>query len=563
MSVAFTQGRLHTAANGKVVCSKSLQRVRPQFSYSKQSTVCNTAVVDAPVSPEVDAAAVPKLKLNQYIREGHYESSLVQLQASKRDSEQPSITTRLQPLDLSQTADIAVVGCGPAGLFLAAELAKRGLNVALLGNDVPFVNNYGVWTDEFKALGLEHTLECSWPDAVCYFGEGKEVKVGRGYGRVGRRKLREHLLQLCEKAGVRFMATQVEDIVISQDGMTCQLTISNGAKLNSRLVTLAAGAAAGKFLQYESGAPLVAAQTAYGIEAEVEGYEGAYPPGLMTFMDFRRHHSGVWEGTAQRLKAGAYPNAGDGLWGTADEVPSFLYAMPLGGKRVFLEETCLVAKPALPFATLKRRLDRRLAAMGIKVTEVHEEEWSYIPVGGPLPLPNQPITAFGAAANLIHPATGFSVSRSFREAPLLADEVVSALSKNLPVADTANKVWATLWPQEKRTQSSFHVFGMELLANLDLKATNDFFNTFFNLPPFYWRGFLASTLTSSDLIAFALITFVKAPWDIKFRLIAHLATDPAGQYLINAYTAKFSEEGSKTAESPDTPAIDASVASSQ
>lgn len=45
------------------------------------------------------------------------------------------------------------------------------------GNDVPFVNNYGVWVDEFKALGLEHTLERSWPDATCYFRESKPVQV--------------------------------------------------------------------------------------------------------------------------------------------------------------------------------------------------------------------------------------------------------------------------------------------------------------------------------------------------------------------------------------------------
>lgn len=40
-----------------------------------------------------------------------------------------------------------------------------------------------------------------------------------------------------------------------------------------------------------------------------------------------------------------------------------------------------------------------------------EEEWSYIPVGGPLPVAGQPVTAFGAAANLIHPATGYSIAR--------------------------------------------------------------------------------------------------------------------------------------------------------
>ena len=37
-----------------------------------------------------------------------------------------------------------------------------------------------------------------------------------------------------------------------------------------RLATLASGAAAGKFLRYEAVAPSVAAQTAYGIECEVQ-----------------------------------------------------------------------------------------------------------------------------------------------------------------------------------------------------------------------------------------------------------------------------------------------------
>ncbi len=46
----------------------------------------------------------------------------------------------------------------------------------------------------------------------------------------------------------------------------------------------------------------MAAQTAYGIEAEVEGYPEAYNSELMLFMDFRRHHSGIWESTAKRLK---------------------------------------------------------------------------------------------------------------------------------------------------------------------------------------------------------------------------------------------------------------------
>ena len=46
--------------------------------------------------------------------------------------------------------DLVVIGCGPAGLALAAESAKLGLKVGLIGPDLPFTNNYGVWEDEFN-----------------------------------------------------------------------------------------------------------------------------------------------------------------------------------------------------------------------------------------------------------------------------------------------------------------------------------------------------------------------------------------------------------------------------
>jgi lycopene epsilon-cyclase len=61
----------------------------------------------------------------------------------------------LQLLPISdEILDLVIIGCGPAGLSLASESAKKGLNVGLIGPDLPFTNNYGVWEDEFKGIQL-------------------------------------------------------------------------------------------------------------------------------------------------------------------------------------------------------------------------------------------------------------------------------------------------------------------------------------------------------------------------------------------------------------------------
>ncbi|CAN0384254.1 unnamed protein product, partial [Discosporangium mesarthrocarpum] len=65
-----------------------------------------------------------------------------------------------------------------------------------------------------------------------------------------------------------------------------------------------------------------------------------------------------------------------------NDVPTFLYAMPLGEspagrKKIFFEETSLVARPPITFDLCKERLYKRLAHHGIKVTKVFDEEFCY------------------------------------------------------------------------------------------------------------------------------------------------------------------------------------------
>ncbi|KAI4344542.1 hypothetical protein L6164_011757 [Bauhinia variegata] len=88
------------------------------------------------------------------------------------------------------------------------------------------------------------------------------------------------------------------------------------------------------------------------------------------------------------------------------KLSNILYVMPMSPTRVFFEETCLASKDAMPFDLLKKNLFSRINTMGIRITKTYEEEWSYILVGGSFPNTEQKNLAFGAAASMVHPATG-------------------------------------------------------------------------------------------------------------------------------------------------------------
>ncbi|KAH0707956.1 hypothetical protein KY289_013032 [Solanum tuberosum] len=328
-----------------------------------------------------------------YIKAGGSQLVFVQMQQKKDMDQQSKLSDELQQISAGQTVlDLVVIGCGPAGLALAAESAKLGLNVGLVGPDLPFTNNYGVWEDEFKDLGLQACIEHVWRDTIVYLDDDDPILIGRAYGRVSRHLLHEELLKRCVEAGVLYLNSKVDRIVEATNGHSL-VECEGDVVIPCRFVTVASGAASGKFLQYELGGPRVSVQTAYGVEVEVDN--NPFDPSLMVFMDYRdyvRHD-------AQSLEA---------------KYPTFLYAMPMSPTRVFFEETCLASKDAMPFDLLKKKLMLRLNTLGVRIKEIYEEEWSYIPVGGSLPNTEQKTLAFGAAASMVHPATGHPGTLSSR-----------------------------------------------------------------------------------------------------------------------------------------------------
>ncbi|XP_051149504.1 lycopene epsilon cyclase, chloroplastic isoform X2 [Andrographis paniculata] len=406
-----------------------------------------------------------------YVKAGGSEILFVQMQQQKRMDHQSKLSDKLPRILLSSDhiLDLVVIGCGPAGLALAAESAKLGLHVGLIGPDLPFTNNYGVWEDEFKDLGLERCIEHVWRDTIVYLDESDPIFIGRAYGRVSRYLLHEELLKRCVESGVSYISTKVERISEASSGhrvVECEGNI----EIHCRLATVASGAASGKLLEYEVGGPRVSVQTAYGVEVEVEN--NPYDPSLMVFMDYRDY-------TKHKVQS------------LEEQYPTFLYAMPVSPTRVFFEETCLASKDAMPFDALKNKLMARLETMGVGIVRTYEEEWSYIPVGGSLPSTEQRNLAFGAAASMVHPATGYSVVRSLSEAPKYASVIANILKQsNAKSPTSASRIsqnislqaWNALWPQERKRQRAFFLFGLALILQLDTEGIRTFFRSFFRLP---------------------------------------------------------------------------------
>lgn len=102
--------------------------------------------------------------------------------------------------------DLLVVGAGPAGLSVAQQVASKGLSVVCVDPmpDSVWPNNYGVWVDEFEALGLTDCLDYVWPKAVVFLDTHEKKNLDRPYGRVNRRALKTKMATRCVKEGVAF-----------------------------------------------------------------------------------------------------------------------------------------------------------------------------------------------------------------------------------------------------------------------------------------------------------------------------------------------------------------------
>ena len=400
-----------------------------------------------------------------------------------------------------------VLGGGPAALCMASELKQRGVAVQGLAPkpvDSPWPNTYGIWAEELKALQLDHLLEHRWSDTVSYFGAGGSSEQdqltshGIDYGLFDRAAFQEHCLKRAE--GVTWLEGKAERVESGSDITT--VFCGSGTTLQARLVLDASGSGSPYIRRPDHGP--VAGQAAYGVVGRFSG--NPIEAGRFVLMDYRCDHL-----TASQR----------------NEPPTFLYAMDLGGGLFFLEETSLAHAPGVSYDVLKQRLDQRLKHREVRVTEVIHEEFCLFPMNLPLPDRDQPVLAFGGAASMVHPASGYMVGALLRRGPGLAEALAKALAEQpaLGSAALARRGWNELWPTELVLRHQLYQFGLGRLMGFNEALLRRHFATFFTLPQHEWFGFLTNTLPLPRLMVVMLRLFALSPWQLRRGLVFGAPTD--------------------------------------
>ncbi|MEU5843949.1 lycopene cyclase family protein [Rhodococcus sp. NPDC047139] len=333
-------------------------------------------------------------------------------------------------------ADVLVAGLGPAGRALAFRAAAAGLAVTAV--DVRpqrrWTATYAAWADELPAW-LPEDVVAAHVGAPAAWTRGSRV-VERPYQVLDTARLQNFL----DLEAVTVVTGRARDL--DEHGVT----LEDGRRLRARCVVDARGVPAD---------PQRAQQTAFGVIVDDATAAPALDGQDAWFMDWRRDN-----GTAP------------------GDIPSFLYAVPVGDGHTILEETCLVGRPALGLAELERRLYARLTARGVRTTGEERIERVRFAVEGVATAPG--VIGFGARGGLMHPATGYAVATALSS----ADAVVDAVRRGTDPQ-------RVLWSASSRSVATMRQMGLRVLLRLDAGGAIDFFDAFFDMPVARQRAYLS------------------------------------------------------------------------
>ncbi|WP_235900430.1 lycopene cyclase family protein [Lolliginicoccus suaedae] len=367
-------------------------------------------------------------------------------------------------------ADILVAGLGPAGRALAHRATVAGLSVVAIDKNPKraWTATYGAWLDELPPWLPGATIAARAPQPVAW-GHRRHT-IDRTYVVLDTPALQRHL-----SLG---NATVVQGSIEQLDPGGTRL--ASGEHLRARLVVDARGIPR---------SPRSAEQTAYGVLVPAATARILLDGASALFMDWR----------APRRSGGV--------------TPSFLYAVPVGGGRWLLEETCLAGRPALGIGELRQRLHDRLAGRGIDLDGTEPTETVRFPLRPPRGFVPAGVLGFGARGGLGHPATGYSVAASMRA----ADAVAAAV---LQRSDPARALHS--W--RSRAVSALRAKGLASLLALPPSEVAGFFDVFFELPPAQQRAYLSGREDLAGLTAAMTALFARVPSSTRARLARSVLT---------------------------------------
>ncbi len=373
--------------------------------------------------------------------------------------------------------DVLVAGAGPAGWAIAGACAQLGLDTVLVdpAPGRPWRPTYGAWRGELPS-GLAATVAAG--------GHGSAIgtvahELGWDYTVLDNGALRDALAS----PGVRVRTGHVRPDDLDGAAVVMDATGQRRALLGG------------------ARRPPAAEQTAVGVVVDAAVAAPLVEPGRVLFMDWRPRH-------------------GERGW------PSFLYGVPVAPGRVLLEETSLARRPGLGLAVLRRRLRTRLARHGIEAGDRAEERVRFV-VDTPLPprrARNGPVVPFGAAAPLIHPATGFSVAAALRLAPRLAVAVRDGLDRSGaagggPPARAGAAAWRTVWSRRALAVHGLRRTGLEALLAMPPQQVPEFFDVFFGLPERHRWAYLTGREDLAGMAAAMRALFAASPWPLRRHLV--------------------------------------------
>ncbi|WP_342741546.1 lycopene cyclase family protein [Actinokineospora terrae] len=365
--------------------------------------------------------------------------------------------------------DVVVVGGGPAGWAVADACGRVGLRTVVVapGGRRVWAATFGVWADQ---VPLDR-----------YRGVSSTRVLAAGH-EIAREYLVLDNAAVCAELW-RGPATAVDDEVVGAEfgrrGAT--VVLGSGRRLACAVVVDASGAR-----RVVSGGPAAGVrveQTAYGVVVPSAAAEEIVRSGDAVLMD----------------------------WGRP---PTFLYAVGVATDRVLLEETSLAARPGMSWDVLRRRLSERLG--------YEPEALAVERVRFPVDLPPTPLwyrgsVPFGAAAGMVHPATGYSVGDALALAPAVADAITSAMTRGPAAAAAAGR--AAVWSPQARAVHAMRSHGLRALLGLPPALLPEFFGAFFALSPRLQRAYLSGREDVAGTAAAMAAVFRSTPWGIRRKLL--------------------------------------------